>query len=160
MAPSTEEKQFLDKILEEASQLDSPVMFILHKMQNEYRSIKEDHAEYIARSMGKPLSEIYSAATFYDEFKTSPTGKYVVKVCRGIVCHSRNSIQVLNAVRARLDIDDGETTKDGLFTLEEASCIGQCDGGPAMIINGTVFRDLDPDLAVSIIDRIIGSGGA
>jgi NADH-quinone oxidoreductase subunit E len=159
MVLSTEDKRFLDEILERSRGLESPMMFLLHSLQDEFRYVGREHVEYLGKSMKRPISEIYSAATFYEKFNTEPVGRHVVRVCRGIVCHSRYSRELLESVKARLGIKDGETTEDGMFTLEEASCIGQCDGGPAMMIDGKVYRNVDPTMAVSILDEISEEGG-
>lgn len=147
------EREFLDGLLEKAKGLESPVLFLLHGLQEEYRSIRREHGEYIASALGRPLTEIYGAATFYEQFTLEETGKHVIKVCRGIVCHSRSSKEVSDAVSRHLGLDGEGTTEDGFFTLQENSCIGQCDGSPAMMIDGNVYRDLDPKTAISSIEE-------
>jgi NADH:ubiquinone oxidoreductase subunit E len=154
MVLTENEKQFLDELIEDSSSLDSPVLFILHRLQDEYRMIKAEHAQYISQSLKRPLNEIYAAATFYEEYTIEPTGKHVIKICCGIVCHSRSSKEVLDAVVNHLGLEKDGTTEDGLFTVHSGSCIGQCDGAPAMIIDGEVYRDLDPSSAIAIIGKI------
>ena len=152
------EKEFLDTLLKEASGLESPVLYLLHGLQEEFRSIRKEHAEYFASALNKPLTEIYGAATFYDEFTVEDTGKHVVKVCRGIVCHTRSSREVFEAVSRYLGLDGEGTTDDGSITLHGNSCIGQCDGAPAMIIDGKVYRNLDPSKAISILEELRKDG--
>ncbi len=147
--------KFLDAILEESQHLESPVMFLLHRLQDRYRMIKADHVRYLAEKLDRLYAELYSAVTFYDEFRLEPMGKYVVRVCRGISCHSKGSKMILDALKQKLGIEEGRTTENGLISLEEASCIGQCDGAPAMMINDQVHRNLDTTKALSIIDRIL-----
>ncbi len=159
MALSTEDRKFLDAILEGSSGLESPVLYLLHKLQDRYGMISSDHVHYLAKKLGRPPSELFSAVTFYDEFRLEHTGKHIVRVCRGISCHAHASSKILDALKQRLGIEDGETTPDGLITLEGASCIGQCDGGPAMMVNHEVYRNLDAGKALSIIDNLIKEGG-
>lgn len=159
MALSTEDRKFLDGILEGSSGLESPVLFLLHKLQDRYAMISSDHVHYLAKELGRPPSELFSAVTFYDEFRLEHAGKFVVRVCRGISCHSLASSMILDALKQKLGIEDGGTTEDGLITLEGASCIGQCDGGPAMMVNHEVYRNLDAGKALSIIDNLIKEGG-
>lgn len=155
MPLSPAEKEFLDGIIEESRDLDSPVLFLLHRIQNEYGWIKKDFAEYISKAILRPLTEIYAAVTFYDEFSTDPKGKIKIRVCRGIACHSKGSLKIIDAVRNRLGLSGKETTDDGRITLEEASCIGQCDGAPAMMINEKVYRNLDVEKAVNIVSTLM-----
>ena len=158
MVLTQDEKDFLDGLLEEASGLESPVLFSLHRLQKEFRCIRREHAEYIATSLNRPLTEIFEAATFYDEYSLEESGKHIVKVCRGIVCHSWSSKKVIDAVKGYLGLIDEGTTEDKLFTLHGNSCIGQCDGAPAMMVDDRVYRNLDPETAVSIL-RELKEGG-
>jgi NADH-quinone oxidoreductase subunit E len=104
------------------------------------------------------MTQIYSASTFYEEFTIRPVGRNIVRICRGVVCHSRSSMDLLGRIKEHLGIDEGETTEDGLLTLMESSCIGQCDGAPAMMVNGIVHRDLDAERAIGIIEDLRKGG--
>ena len=134
MVLSPQDKEVLEGYLEEAKGLDSPVLFLLHKIQKKWGQISWDAASYISKNLDIPMTQIYSAATFYEEFSIEPVGKNIIRICRGVVCHSRDSLRILTSVKEHLGIDEGETTEDGLITLLESSCIGQCDGAPAMMI--------------------------
>jgi NADH-quinone oxidoreductase subunit E len=159
MALSTEDREFLDTVLKESSSLESPILFLLHRLQERYRMIGSQHVKYISKKLDRPFSEIYSAATFYDEFTLEPTGEYVIRICRGISCHSRDSLKLFNAIKNKFGIEDGETTEDGRISIDGSSCIGQCDGAPAMMINDDVYRNLDVEKALEIIDEILNKGG-
>ncbi|MGA1873517.1 MAG: NAD(P)H-dependent oxidoreductase subunit E [Thermoplasmatota archaeon] len=158
MVVSAKDKEVLDGLLAEAEGLDSPVLFLLHRMQEHWGHVNWDIANYVADSIGVPLTQLYSAVTFYEEFSLEMTGKYVVHLCRGVVCHARGSREISEGIREYLGIHDGETTADGLFTLRESSCIGQCDGSPAMMVNERVHRELDLDRAIAIL-KDLGKGG-
>jgi len=155
MALSTEDREFLDAVLKESSSLESPILFLLHRLQERYRMIDSEHVKYLSQKLNRPFSELYSAATFYDEFTLEAQGEYVIRVCRGITCHSKGSLKILTALEKKLGIRDGETTKDGRFTLHGSSCIGQCDGGPAMMVNEDVYRNLDEGKALDILDGLL-----
>jgi NADH-quinone oxidoreductase subunit E len=159
MALSDEIKEYLDAIILQSTSIESPVLFLLHKLQDRYGMINPDHVRYISDSLGRPYAELYSVATFYDEFKLNRQGRYIIKVCRGISCHSRGSGKLIEAIKQRLDIEDGETTRDGLITLDGCSCIGQCDGAPSVMINGEVHRNLDEGRVLELIESLIRKGG-
>jgi NADH-quinone oxidoreductase subunit E len=158
MVLSPQEKEILEGFLKEAEGLDSPVLFLLHRIQEKWGQISWDSANFISKELGVPMTQIYSAATFYEEFTIKPVGKNIIRVCRGIVCHTKDSAKLLEIVSGHLGIGEGETTPDGIFTIMESSCIGQCDGAPAMMVNGTVYRDLDPDGAISILEELKEGG--
>lgn len=158
MVLSPQEKEFLEGLLQEAQGLDSPVLFLLHRIQEKWGQISWESANFISKNLNVPMAQIYSATTFYEEFTIKPVGKNTVRICRGIVCHSKGSLKVLDSVKEHLGIDEGETTNDGLFTLLESSCIGQCDGAPAMMVNNKVYRDLDPGKAIDILEDLKKGG--
>ncbi|OYT44650.1 MAG: NAD(P)H-dependent oxidoreductase subunit E [Thermoplasmata archaeon] len=160
MSLPEEENRFLDTVLEKASRLDSPILFILHQLQERYGMIKPEHADHVSARLGIPLVRLHAAAEFYEHFTLERRGRYIIRLCRGIVCHGKGSLPILEALKERLGIEDGETTEDGMVTLETASCIGQCDGAPAMMINDVVYRDLTVEGAIAIIDDILKEGGA
>jgi len=158
MVLSSQDREVLDGFLKEAGGRDSTVLFLLHRMQERWGFIGARQAEYVSRSLNVPLAEIYSAATFYEEFKIRPVGNNIIKVCRGIVCHANGSLEILNAIKGLLKIEAGETTEDGRITLLETSCIGQCDGSPSIMVNGTVHRNLDTTTALKIVSDLIEGG--
>ena len=154
MVLSSQEKEILEGFKQEAEGLDSPVLFLLHKIQEKWGQISWDSATFISKNLNVPMTQIYSAATFYEEFTIKPMGKNIVRICRGVVCHSKESWKILDAVKEHLGIGEGETTDDGSFTLLASSCIGQCDGAPAIMVNDSVYRDIDLHQVMEILDDL------
>ena len=154
MVLGSEDKVVLDRFLEEAEGLDSPVMFLLHRIQEHWNMIPEDAARYIAGELDIPMTQIYFAASFYEDFSLEREGKIKIRICRGIVCHSRGSRELLDAASEILGIPPEGTTEDGRITLIGSSCIGQCDGAPAMMVNDVVHRNIDKERLASIISEI------
>ncbi|MGA1792473.1 MAG: NAD(P)H-dependent oxidoreductase subunit E [Thermoplasmatota archaeon] len=148
----------LDGLLAEAKGLDSPVLFLLHKIQETWGCITWETARYIADALEIPLTRIYSVVTFYEQFTLKAEGKHVIRLCRGVVCHGKGSKDLMAGISGHLSIKEGETTADGLFTLEESSCIGQCDGSPAMMIDHDVHRNLDIGKAIQLIEDLRKGG--
>jgi NADH-quinone oxidoreductase subunit E len=158
MVLTPQEKDKLQGLVNEADGLDSPVLFLLHRIQEEWGHISWDSAKFISRALDIPMTQIYSAATFYEEFSVKPHGKNIIRICRGVVCHSRGSKKILETIKEHLGIEEGETTEDGLITLDDCSCIGQCDGAPAIMVNDIVHRDIDESQIIGIINELRKGG--
>ncbi len=105
---------------------------------------------------GLSPATVYGVATFYAQFSLDPKGKYEIKVCDGTACHVRGSMPVLNAIRAKLDLKDGQmTSEDGLFSLVIVSCLGACGLAPVCVINDKVYPKMTSDAIKVIIDTLM-----
>lgn len=129
----------------------TPLMMILSDIQKEYGYIPLEVQELVSLLTGIPVSEIYGVVTFYSFFSLTPKGKYVVGVCLGTACYVKGSQLVLDKFEELLGIKPGETTSDGLFTLDALRCVGACAIAPAVSINGKVH----PMVQVSHVEKII-----
>jgi NADP-reducing hydrogenase subunit HndA len=98
----------------------------------------------IARDMKVPLSAIYGVSTFYSFFTMVPRGKFVVTICMGTCCYVRGGERILNTLQKELGIDPGETTRDGLFSLEMVRCLGCCGLAPVVAVEDTIYRRMTP----------------
>ena len=128
----------------------------LHAIQDHYGNfIPIEAAEALKEVTGTPLSRIYEVLTFYTMFATHKRGKHVIRVCKSLPCHVTGGQAVIDSLKYRLEIDFGETTEDGLFTLEETSCLGLCGVSPAMMINDEAYGNLTPERVSEIIDEIV-----
>ncbi len=130
----------------------SPLMVILEAIQKKYGYIPLDVQELVAKELGIPFSEVYGVVTFYNFFSLNPKGKYVIGVCLGTACYVKNAQLVLDKVEELLHIKPGETTEDGLFTIEALRCIGACALAPAMSINGKVYGQVKPEQIEGILN--------
>jgi NADH-quinone oxidoreductase subunit E len=134
---------------------------ILQAVQEEYRYLPEEVLTYVATVLGLPPASVFGVATFYTHFALEPKGKYVVRLCDGTACHVKQSIPILEALRARLGLGDGrKTTPDMLFTVETVSCLGACGLAPVVVINEDVHGQMTPDAAVALVDEIIANEGS
>ena len=129
----------------------TPLMIILSDIQNEYGYIPLEVQEVVSEETGVPVAEIYGVVTFYSFFSLTPKGKYVIGCCLGTACYVKGGQQVIDKFSELLHIKPGETTEDGLFTLDALRCIGACGIAPAVTINGTVY----PKMAVSQVQEVI-----
>ena len=147
----------LDKIIESYDSNKSNLIKKKKKVQEVYRYLPEEALTYIGTKMeGLSPATVYGVATFYAQFSLEPKGKYEIKVCDGTACHVRGSMPVLNAIKARLNLTDGQlTTRDGLFSLETVSCLGACGLAPVVVINGKVYPQMTSDAIKIVLDTLL-----
>ena len=144
----------LESVLEEYGGVASNLITILQKAQNIYGYLPKDVMYHIAQNVGVTPAEVMGVATFYSQFRLTPIGKYLIMSCQGTACHVNGSERVSAAISEYLGISSGETTEDGLFTLEDVACLGCCSLAPVIMINGEAYGNLTPDSAVEVIKNI------
>ena len=105
----------------------------------------------VGRLLKIPVSKVYGVASFYNQFRFNAPGKYHVQICRGTACHVRGSFSVLNTFRRELGIEPGQTSRDGLFSLEVLACIGACGLAPVLCVNGEFHAGMTPDKTGKLI---------
>ena len=130
----------------------SPLMIVLSAIQKKYGYIPLEVQEVVSQEMGIPVAEIYGVVTFYGFFSLNPKGKYVIGICLGTACYVKQSQLVLDKFSSLLGIKPGETTEDGLFTIDAVRCLGACALSPAISINGNVYPKVKPSDVAKIID--------
>lgn len=109
---------------------------ILQEIQDREGYLSENAIARVGQKLGIPTSKIYGVATFYNQFRFEPKGSYHFQVCRGTACHVLGSATVLEKLEKNLRIKAGETTRDGLFSIEVVACIGACGLAPVIAVNG------------------------
>ncbi len=118
------------------------VIPILQKVQEEYTYLPDDLMAEIAKYTRVPASDIYGVATFYAQFRFTPTGENIISVCRGTACHVRGAPRIFEEITDRLELDGEGTTEDNKYTVETVACVGCCALAPVMTINEEVHGDL------------------
>ncbi|MDR2009276.1 MAG: NADH-quinone oxidoreductase subunit NuoE [Bacteroidales bacterium] len=126
---------------------------LLQSAMNIYGYLPESIFDKLEKELGISKSQMYGVATFYSQFRLSPVGKYIVKVCHGTACHVQNATELTESLEEVLKIGDGETTPDGMFTLESVACLGCCSLAPVIMIGDEVFGKLDGKAAIRIINE-------
>ncbi|MCK4748041.1 MAG: NAD(P)H-dependent oxidoreductase subunit E [Bacteroidales bacterium] len=127
----------IEEILEQFPQIKRNALIpLLQAMQDEFGYISEVAINRIGDHLSLPTSKVYGLATFYNQFTFSPRGVYHITLCNGSSCHMGGSGELLGEFYKMLEIGDGETTRDGAFSLEVVSCIGACGQSPVMAVNG------------------------
>jgi len=114
--------------------------------------LSRDSVVRIGRHLGLPTSKVYGVATFYNQFRFQPQGRFHIQVCRGTACHVKGSAKVLETVERCLKIRAGETTRDGLFSLEVVACVGACGLSPVISVGGEIFAGVKPEAVKGILD--------
>lgn len=125
---------------------------ILQEVQEAEGYLSREAVIQISKHLKLPASKIYGVATFYNQFRFQPVGRYHIQLCRGTACHVKGSADVLDAVCRLLNITPGQTARDGLFSLEVVACIGACGLAPVININGEFFAGVTRDSVAEIVD--------
>ena len=134
----------------------TPLMMILSAIQKEYGYIPLEVQELVSEKTGISVAEIYGVVTFYSYFSLKPKGKYVIGCCLGTACYVKGAQQIIDKFSEILGIAPGETTEDGLFTLDALRCIGACGIAPAASINGKVYPKLKVSDVAGIVEEYRG----
>ena len=124
---------------------------ILQDLQRKFGYIPKECLEEVSKYLGIKLSALYSMATFYRALSLEPKGKHVIKVCDGTACHIRGAPVLLDALKLSLGIKPGETTADGLFTVETVNCLGACAIAPVMVVDEKYYPKVKPDEVEGIL---------
>ena len=125
---------------------------LLADIQKTVGYIAEEAVEYVSGKLDLPAAELYGVATFYAMFRMQPEGKHVVRLCRGTSCHVQGSARIGEQLQRHLGITEGETTSDGVFSLQYVACLGCCSLAPVMMVDGEVHGRLTPEKAVDVLE--------
>ena len=143
----------LAQILQTYTQDKSNLIQILNEVQEAYGYISKDAQKEISEYLGITMAEVYGVVTFYSRFTLVPKGKYNICVCLGTACFVKGAEKILDKVKQMLKIDVGQTTEDGLFSIEGARCIGACGLAPVFTVNGEVYGKATPELVEQVIKK-------
>jgi NADH-quinone oxidoreductase E subunit len=124
---------------------------LLQEVQEACGFLSREAVIRIGQHLKLPASKVYGVATFYNQFRFQPLGKYHVQVCRGTACHVKKSTQTLDAIQRALAIKPGQTTRDGVFSLEVVACLGACGLAPVVAVNGEFHAGATPD----VVNRLV-----
>lgn len=156
LRPSKEKEEKyrrLKKVIKEYRDSAGPLIQILHRAQNIFGYLPKEVQRFIAKEIGISLSRVYGVVTFYDFFRLDLVGKYNVTICLGTACYVRGGWKILEALERELEVEEGETTKDRLFTLTTARCFGSCGLAPAMMVDKEVYGRLNSKKALQIMEE-------
>jgi NADH-quinone oxidoreductase subunit E len=144
----------VDQILTEYQQCGPDSLIpILQKIQDSEGFLSRQAVIQVGKKLEIPASKIYGVATFYNQFRFEALGKYHIQVCRGTACHVLGSATVLQEMEKILKIKAGQTTRDGMFSMEVVACIGACGLAPVICINGEFHAKVTKESLKGIIDE-------
>jgi len=122
----------------------SELIEVLQDIQESEGYLSEDTMSLVSERLGVPLIEVYRVANFYKAFSLSPRGRHLITVCMGTACHVRGAPRMLDEVVGQLGVEPGETTEDGIFTVETVNCLGACALGPVVVLDGRYYDHMSP----------------
>jgi NADH-quinone oxidoreductase subunit E len=132
--------EVVDEIISRYECQRSSIIAILQGIQEHYRYLPKEIFPYLSGKLGISAANIYSVATFYENFSLEPKGRFVIKICDGTACHVRKSLPILEAVRRELGLSGKKTTTEDLaFTVETVACLGACGLSPVLTVNDRVY---------------------
>jgi len=149
----------IEEICERYRGEETPLIMILSDVQKEYGYIPLEVQELISKRTGISVAEIYGVVTFYSFFSLEPKGKYVIGCCLGTACYVKGAQQILDQFSEILGIRPGQTTPDGLFTLDALRCIGACAAAPSVTINGKIYARVSVNQVAGIVADYREKGG-
>ncbi|WFA09943.1 NADH-quinone oxidoreductase subunit NuoE [Tissierella sp. Yu-01] len=144
----------LNDVLHEYKGIKGSLITILQHAQEVYGYLPLSVLDYISHETGVKCSQVYGVATFYAQFRLSPVGENIIMLCKGTACHVNGADKIEDAIVEELNIQDGETTEDKLFTLNNVACLGCCSLSPVMMINGETYGSLTPQKTKKILREI------
>lgn len=149
-----EDLSVLDPVIAKYKGKKGSLIPLLQGAQDEMGFISKEAFQYLSKHTGYPISDLYGVATFYAQFRLKKAGENIIKVCHGTACHVQNASALTDALKDVLNVEDGETTEDGLFTLEAVACLGCCSLAPVMMIGDETYAKLTGAKAAKIIKQI------
>ena len=143
----------IDLIIEKYNRDRESLLMIMQDISDIYNYLPPETVPLLAGKLGVHESLVYSVASFYKTISLEPRGKYIINVCTGTACHVRGAEKITEALENQLDIKEGQTTDDKLFTLEAVRCIGCCASGPVITVNQDTHGGLDRSSVLNVLEE-------
>ncbi len=153
-------KERIEAICDSHANEKTPLIMILSDIQSEFGYVPLEAQEVVSAKTGISVAEIYGVVTFYSFFTLEPKGKHVIGCCLGTACFVLGAQKVIDQFSQLLGIKPGQTTEDGMFSIDELRCIGACAAAPAVMIDGKIYARVKPTDVAGIIAEIKAEGGA
>lgn len=152
IAWSEDEQRQIEEICTHYPTRRSAIMPVLWMAQRKWGWLSLDVMRLVGATLDLPPSEVYAVSTFYTMFKKQPTGKYLIQVCHTLSCKLVGAEQIIEHIKQRLGIEEGQTTPDGMFTLMRVECLASCGSGPMMQVDDDFYEQLTPEKLDEILD--------
>lgn len=147
--------EFIEKLFSEYKPIKDNLIQMLNEVQEHYGYVPMEVQKELSEFLSIPMAEIYGVVTFYSRFSLKPKGKYNISVCLGTACFVKGSQKIMDRLLERLNIQPGETTPDGKFSIEETRCVGACGLAPVFTVNGEVYGKATVQKLDQVLDELI-----
>ena len=134
---------------------ESQLIAVLHRVQSQYGHLADAHLDAVAQLMQVPAAKVAGVASFYHFFRLKPRGRFIINVCLGTACYVKGAERVAQKIIEELGITWGETSKDGIFTLEASRCLGTCGLAPVVMIDDVVHASVTPDQVPAMLEKYL-----
>lgn len=151
---SAEIKKFMNEIFGKYLPEKDNLIQILNEVQDKYGYIPEITQRMISKYLQISMAEIYGVITFYSRFTLEPKGKYIISVCLGTACYVKGSQKILDRFQEKLKIGPGQTTDDGMFSIDQTRCVGACGLAPVFTVNGEVYGKATIKMVDEVLDDL------
>ncbi|MEM2121927.1 MAG: NAD(P)H-dependent oxidoreductase subunit E [Candidatus Woesearchaeota archaeon] len=141
-------------VIKKYKKFKTPLLMILEEVQETFGFVPEKSMQIISSELRIPLSKVYSVVTFYNELKTKKRGKHIIKLCLGTACYVKKNYDNLEFIKSYLNIEPGQTTPDGLITLETVNCFGACSLAPVMEVDGVLVSKINQNVIKDFVEKI------
>lgn len=148
-------KAIIDAVIQKYADLPGATMVVLNNLQEKIGYLTKSMQEYIAKELHVPVSKVHGVVSFYSFFTTEPRGQHVIKFCIGTACYVGGAPQLIDKARQVLGIEPGQTTSDGLVTLEVCRCVGACSAAPVVVIDEVNHGRMQPQKFTNAIKDVI-----
>lgn len=147
-------KQELSAVLDAYPRDSRHTLAMMQDMQRKFGYVPREGLEAMSEHLGRPMSALFSMATFYKALSLTPRGRHIIKICDGTVCHIRGSMELLDGIQSNLGIEPGGTTTDREFSLELVNCLGACALAPVMMVDDSYYGKVTLESLPGILDSI------
>ena len=157
---SAEGKKAFENILTRYPNKESALLPTLHLAQKEFGHFSVERMDAIAELLGLPKVRVYRVVSFYTMYQRREVGKYLLQVCTNVSCSLLGADRLVDHLKRKLDIEVGETTADGLFTLIEVECLGACGNAPVVMVNDDYYEDMTLEKIDALLDQLKRNAGS
>jgi len=148
-------RPIIDKIIEDNVDLDGGLMVVLNTLQSKIGYLSAPMQEYVAECLSIPVSKVHGVVSFYSFFTTVPRGKHVIKFCIGTACYVGGVGQMIDKAKQILGIEPGQTTSDGMITLEVCRCVGACSQSPLVVVDEVNYGRMKPTKFTKLVEKVV-----
>jgi NADH:ubiquinone oxidoreductase subunit E len=146
-----QDNELIEQIIKRYDEDTGMLIPMMQDLQSECGYLPAEHLRYMGERLKVPMSRLFAVATFYSSFRLAPKGAHEVTLCMGTVCYLKGAPGISEAICREFHVEPGNTTRDGLFTLQVVNCVGACAVAPVMLVDGKYYESVTPASALEIL---------